>query len=136
AAALTNLADVLLAAGRPQESADAATRALVTARRTGSERVRAYASTNLGNALVALGQEGAVARHEEALALSRTMGDRHLEGSVLNSLGAALLGVRDVEGARTRHRAALAIALQLGDSFEEGRAHDGLAACGEATQGA
>jgi tetratricopeptide (TPR) repeat protein len=76
---------------------------------------------NLGIAYSVLGQvERAIEYHEQALAISKEIGDRHGEGNQLGNLGLAYYALGQVERAIEYHERALAISKEIGDRHGEG----------------
>lgn len=87
-------------AGRHEQAARAAMRAIPLLRRTGLSQVEAQARANLGMTLVILGRDGEAEEHFiEALRLARELGDRHREANVLRRYSELTLGRGDPRGA-------------------------------------
>jgi CHAT domain-containing protein len=81
-----------------------------------SSRVRATTLNNMGNLERRLERpENALPLHTEALALSRTMGDKELEARSLNTLGLTYFSTGDSSRALEFHRDALVIRRQMND---------------------
>jgi tetratricopeptide (TPR) repeat protein len=92
---------------------------------------------NLGNAYAALGEaRRAIEYHQQALAISREIGDRRGEGSDLGNLGNAYYSLGEARRAIEHHQQALAISREAGDRCTEGNTLGALgnayAALGEA----
>ena len=76
---------------------------------------------NLGNAYADLGEtRKAIEYHDQALAISREIGDRRGEGAGLGNLGLAYAGLGETRKAIEYHDQALAIAREIGDRQNEG----------------
>ncbi len=81
-----------------------------------SSRLRATTLNNMGNLERRLERpENALPLHTEALALSRTMGDKELEARSLNTLGLTYFSTGESSRALEFHRDALAIRRQMND---------------------
>jgi tetratricopeptide (TPR) repeat protein len=79
-----------------------------------SARVRLLTET--GNMYQSIGEiAAAVERHQQALAISREIGDRQGEGNALGNLGNAYFSFGEVEKAIDHHSQALVISREIGD---------------------
>ncbi|OIP71465.1 MAG: hypothetical protein AUK43_06115 [Oscillatoriales cyanobacterium CG2_30_40_61] len=78
---------------------------------------------NLGNAYYSLGQyQQAIEYHQQALTISREIGDRRGEGSALGNLGNAYGSLGQYQQAIEYHQQYLMIAREIGDRRGEGNA--------------
>lgn len=127
ASAISNLSEVQLLVG-DAEGAVASARRAVELCRGGHYQTLAYARSNLGLALRALGDPASARReHEAALAAACEMNDPVLETTVRNDLGLALLEL-DRALAREQFTKALEVAVAHHIGFDAGRARVELAA--------
>jgi tetratricopeptide (TPR) repeat protein len=111
-------------------------RSLAAVRQAGDRTAEAYALTDLAAVYARAGRLAEAAGHlRQALLLHRRIGDRASEAEALNDLGQVLLAAGDVAEARTQHDQALILAGEIGDRYEQARAHEGIAATFDVTDG-
>ncbi len=80
-----------------------------------------------GLAYAHLGEvQKAIEYHQQALKISREIGDRGMEGSALGNLGNAYVRLGEVQKAIEHYQQALVIAREIGDRGMEGKALGGL----------
>lgn len=123
--ALTTRANILHATGRLTESKRDASTALFLAR--GDESLTAIATRALANAHFQLGElPDARQCLDDALQLERNLGRRGAVSQILQSLGAVVASMGDLELARIHYENALALAVEGDDPHAEARATIGL----------
>jgi tetratricopeptide (TPR) repeat protein len=123
---LNNLGLACAALGEPQRAIEYYEQALAITREmcatategspewTASRWAEGNGLGNLGNAYVDLGEAcQAIEYYEQALAISRELGDRHNEGGHLGNLGAAYYVLGEVQRAIEHHEQALAISREI-----------------------
>ncbi len=82
----------------------------------------------LGRAYLGLRRhQEAAASFEQALIMSREIGDRVQDAGALNGLGEVLFLTGEADKARAHHAAALRLASEAGAPWQQARAHSGLA---------